>query len=141
MESVKVNTQAYIKIIDRESITLDHWKCWVQLRLHLRRCSVPHIHDPAVVKYHLNEFWDKNMWPPSSPSINPIDFAICSIFGSDVSVKSCSSVAALKNAASWSALDEEVVRRSCHSVPVVKSLWSRQKEVILQSYCCNILAA
>jgi sensor domain CHASE-containing protein len=45
-------------------------------------------------------------------------FANWSILESDVSANSYSSVTALKNAllASWSALDEEAVRRSCHSV-------------------------
>ena len=47
-----------------------------------------------------------------------MDFTIWSILESDVSVKSYSSVAALKHAllAPLSALDEEVVRRSRHSV-------------------------
>ena len=55
----------------------------------------------------------------SSPEISPMDFAIRSILESDNKATSYSSVAALKNArlsTSWSALDEEVVRRSCHSV-------------------------
>ena len=50
------------------------------------------------------------MWPPPSPDINPYHFAIWSILESDVSAKSYSSVAALKDAllASWSVLVELV---------------------------------
>ena len=36
-------------------------------------------------KDHFPGFWDKQMWPPSSPDINPMDFAIWSILESDVS--------------------------------------------------------
>ena len=47
-----------------------------------------------------------------------MDFATWSILESNVSVKSYSSVAATKIVllSSWSALDEEVVRRPCYSV-------------------------
>ena len=47
-----------------------------------------------------------------------------------------------KNAflASWSALDEQVIRRSCHSVTTPLELIVRQNEVISKSDCCNILA-
>ena len=50
--------------------------------------------------------------------INLMAFATWSILESDVLCKSYSRVAALKNAfvATWSALVEEVVHRSCHSV-------------------------
>ncbi|KAG1681763.1 UPF0669 protein [Nymphon striatum] len=63
-------------------------------------------------------FWDKNMWPSSSPDISPMDFAIKFILKSDILTKSYSSVVALKEAllASWSTFDEEVVHISCHSV-------------------------
>ena len=69
-------------------------------------------------KEHFQGFWDKNMWPPSSPDINPMDFSIWSILESDVSKISHSSVTALKQAlaTAWSNVDQETVRRSCLSV-------------------------
>ncbi|KAG1674330.1 PIN2/TERF1-interacting telomerase inhibitor 1 [Nymphon striatum] len=69
-------------------------------------------------KDHFSGFWDKNMWPSSSPVISPMDFAIWSILKSDILAKSYSSVAVLKEAllASWCTFDEEVVRILCHSV-------------------------
>ena len=58
-----------------------------------------------------------------------MDDAIWSILEGDVSAKSYSSVAALKSVllASWSALDEEVVRRSCHSVTSRSELMAKAK--------------
>ena len=77
-------------------------------------------------------FWDKNMWPPSSP--DPMDFAIWCIVKNDVPAKYCSSVVALKNTlfVSWSALDEEVVRRSCHSV-------TSSMELMVKAKRCNFI--
>ena len=71
-----------------------------------------------------------------------MDFAIWSIVESDVLAKSNSSVAALNYAllASWSALDEEVVRRSCHSVTSNLEFMGEAKGCYLKSYCFHILA-
>ena len=60
-------------------------------------------------KNHFSLFWNKNIWPPSSLDINTMEFTIWSILESDVSAKSYSSVADLKNSllASWSDLNEK----------------------------------
>ena len=67
---------------------------------------------------HFQGFWDKTMWPPSSPDINPMDFAIWSILESEVSTRSYPNLDSLKAAirSAWAKLDEEVVRHSCASV-------------------------
>ena len=80
---------------------------------------------------HFSWVWDKNMWSPSSPDIKPIYFAILAILESYVSYESYSSAAALKNVflVSWSTQSH-----------FAWGLLSRQKEVILNSDCCNILA-
>lgn len=67
---------------------------------------------------HFAGFWDKNVSPPSSPNINPMDYAIWSIIGTDVSKVYCSNVPDLKEAmvTAWADFDEEVVRRTCASV-------------------------
>ena len=65
------------------------------------------------------------MWPPSSPDINPMDFAVWSILEREVSKTSYNSVAALKQAlvAAWSSLPEETVQRSCQAVePRLKAM-------------------
>lgn len=67
---------------------------------------------------HFNKFWNKEIWPPSSPDINPMDFAIWSIIESEVSKISYSNLESLKKAITkaWSELHEDVVRKSCQSV-------------------------
>ena len=63
-------------------------------------------------------FRDKQMWTPSSPDINPMDFAIWSILERDVSTRyhpnSDLLTAVIQSA--WTKLDEKVVRRFCASV-------------------------
>ena len=63
-------------------------------------------------------FWQKKLWPPSSPDLNHMDFAIWSILES----KACSSnppnIGALKNRlkAFWSEISEETVHASSSQV-------------------------
>ena len=66
---------------------------------------------------HMTDFCDKDMWPPSSPNLNPMDFAIWSILETDVCATPHSSTANLKRTlqTAWSNLDESAVRRSCLS--------------------------
>ena len=118
-EGVKVNTQLYIKMLAENVlpwITKSFGNSYVFTQdgapSHTSNLTQQWCND------HFSGFWDKTVWPPSSPDINPMDFCIWSILESDVSAKSYTSVPALKDAllASWSALDEEVVRRSCDSV-------------------------
>lgn len=111
-EVVKVNTQVYIKMLDEKVLP------WITESFGNHAPSHTSNLTQQWCKDHFSGFWNKNVWPPLSPDINPMDFAIWSILESDVSAKSNSSVAALKNAllASWSAFDKEVVGRSCHSV-------------------------
>ena len=65
----------------------------------------------------MTDFCDKDMWPPSSPDLNPMDFAIWSILETDVCATPHSSTANLKRTlqTAWSNLDESAVRRSCLS--------------------------
>ena len=59
-------------------------------------------------------FWDKDMWPPSSPDLNPMDFTTWAILESEMCATPHSSIAALKLAleTAWSNFDEDTVRRS-----------------------------
>ena len=65
----------------------------------------------------MTDFCDKDMWPPSSPDLNPMDFAIRSILETDVCATPHSSTANLKRTlqTAWSNLYESAVRRSCLS--------------------------
>ena len=35
-------------------------------------------------KEHLSEFWEKEVWPPSSPDFNPLDYYVFSVCEVDV---------------------------------------------------------
>ena len=118
-EGVKVNTQVYLNLLR------DHALPWA-------RGSFPNGHvftqDGAPshtskltqqwCKSNFHGFWDKDMWPPSSPDLNPMDFAIWSILEADVCASPHSSTAVLKQAlkTAWSNMGEDTVRRSCLSV-------------------------
>ncbi|TMS32477.1 hypothetical protein L596_000307 [Steinernema carpocapsae] len=40
--------------------------------------------------------WDKNIWPPHSPDLNPLDFSVWSILGEKISGKRFETVKSLK---------------------------------------------
>ena len=64
-------------------------------------------------------FWLKELWPPSSPDLNPMDFATWSIGESRACSLNHSNIEALKNRlkACWEEISEETVRASCSQVP------------------------
>ena len=92
-------------------------------------------------KDHYSSFLHKNVWPPSSPDIKPINFAIWSILKNDVFAKSFPNIEALKDALRkfWAALDEILVKDSCFSVFIFLNSWLTEKEVILKFSCCYML--
>ena len=118
-EGVKVNKQVYPNLLRHHALP------WV-------RGSFPNgyifTHDGAPshtskltqqrCKSSFHEFWDKDMWPPSSPELNRMDFAIWSILEADVCATPHSSTAVLKQAlkTAWSNMGEDTVRRWCLSV-------------------------
>ena len=65
-------------------------------------------------KIHLKRFRGKDMLSPSSPNVNPMDFAIWSILERDVCATPHSSTADLKLVleTAWANLSEDVMRRS-----------------------------
>ena len=70
-------------------------------------------------KRNMTGFWPNELWSPSSPDLNPMNFALWSILES----KTCSSnhlnIGALNNKlkACWDEISEETVRASCSQLP------------------------
>ena len=64
-------------------------------------------------------FWQKELWPSSSPDLNPINFAIWSILESKACSSNQQNIGALKNRlkAYWDEILEETVLASCSQVP------------------------
>ena len=69
-------------------------------------------------KEHFKAFWPKDIWPPSSPDLNPMDFGIWSILEQKACKVSHSSVEVLKQklTESWDEIDFETVRATCAQV-------------------------
>ena len=63
-------------------------------------------------------FWPKELWPPSSPDLNPMDFRIWSILEQKSCPVSHSSVEVLKQklTKSWAEIDAETVHATCDQV-------------------------
>jgi len=63
-------------------------------------------------------FWSKELWPPSSPDLNPMDFGIWSILEQKACRVSHQSVEVLKKklTESWEEIDRETVRATCDQV-------------------------
>ena len=66
---------------------------------------------------HFSRFWSKEMWPPSSPDLNPLDFSVWSL----LEVKVCSvaqpSIDALKQSLQreWAKISQEELRASAEN--------------------------
>uniref|UniRef100_A0A3P8TI71 Paired domain-containing protein n=1 Tax=Amphiprion percula TaxID=161767 RepID=A0A3P8TI71_AMPPE len=98
-EGVKVNSQVYLQMLEEKVLP---WctNAFGNQYVFTQDGAPAHTSNitQAWCKQHFPGFWDKNMWPPSSPDINPMEFAIWSILERDVSRVSHSSVTALKTA-------------------------------------------
>ena len=72
----------------------------------------------AWCKDNFKSFWSKELWPPSSPDLNPMDFGIWSILEQKACTQSHSSVEALKQKLikSWDEIDVQTVRATCDQV-------------------------
>lgn len=66
------------------------------------------------LREQMPEFWSKELWPPSSPDLNPLDYAI------------------------WGHLESKINRTSHSSVKALKSVISREWKKISPSYISNV---
>lgn len=66
-----------------------------------------------------SSFLDKNLWPPSSPDINPLDFCLWSVLEDKACKKNYKNVDDLKRGlkAAWADLSIETVRAAVDAVP------------------------
>ena len=64
------------------------------------------------------DFWPKELWPPSSPDLNPMDFAIWSILESKACSSNHRSIESLmvKLKSCWDEISQETLRASCNQV-------------------------
>ena len=63
---------------------------------------------------NFQRFWPKTFWPPSSPDLNVMDFAIWGILARKACEKPHANVGSLKRSLKkWADLDQEPIRNSC----------------------------
>ena len=68
-------------------------------------------------KDNMAGFWGKHLWPPSSPDLNTMDFAIWTILESNLCSSSHQSVTSLKaKLHCWNKISPETTRASCTQV-------------------------
>ena len=69
------------------------------------------------MKRNLANYWPWTLWPPSSPCLNPLDYAIWGILEDKVGSSSHPSVDALKAKVKeeWAALTPAYIKKSCRS--------------------------
>ena len=73
---------------------------------------------PSISSHDFKSFWSKELGPPSSPNLNPMDFGISSILEQKTCSQLHSTVEALKLKLikSWEEIDGETVRATCDQV-------------------------
>ena len=66
----------------------------------------------AWCKENLPRFWSKDIWPPSSPDLNPMDYSIWSILQAKACASTHTSVNALKASLckAWDEIPQETIR-------------------------------
>ena len=69
------------------------------------------------MKRNLANYWPWTLWPPSSPCLNPLDYAVRGVLEDKVGATSHPSVDALKNKVKeeWAALSPAFIKKSCRS--------------------------
>ncbi|QQP50600.1 Uncharacterized protein FKW44_011649, partial [Caligus rogercresseyi] len=65
----------------------------------------------------MSDFWPANMWPSSSPDLNPLDFSVWSVLKGTTNETSHPNLKALQQAIreAWDDISEEYIRNSCAS--------------------------
>ena len=69
------------------------------------------------LKENLPDFWPKDLWPPNSPDLNPLDYSVWWHVESRACGKPHSNVTSLRAAISkvWKAMDEDYIISTCAS--------------------------
>uniref|UniRef100_A0A8R1ERI4 BAH domain-containing protein n=1 Tax=Caenorhabditis japonica TaxID=281687 RepID=A0A8R1ERI4_CAEJA len=71
----------------------------------------------AVLEAHFPGFLDKNLWPASSPDLNPMDFSVWGMLEGKIAGKVFATVDDLKAAleVAWASIDDGYLRRTVNS--------------------------
>jgi hypothetical protein len=82
----------------------------------------------AWLKENLRGFWDKDMWPPNSPDLNPLDFSIWAKVARDAGKTSHPNLEALEAAIrkAWRSMKADYIKLTCQKFrPRVEAVIAR----------------
>ena len=119
-EGVKINQHVYLNMLKKQLVP------WINATFKESGITLQQdgatSHTANLVQEWCNKnmagFWTKELWPPSSPDLNPMDFAIWSILESNACSSYHSSVTSLKAKLKhcWDQISPETIRASCNQV-------------------------
>ena len=119
-EGIKVSQHVYLKMLKEKLVP------WIDVTF--REDGITLQQDGATshtanlvqewCKENMAEFWPKELWPPSSPDLNPMDFVVWSILESKACSSNYSSIEALKAklCTCWDKISPETKCTSCNQV-------------------------
>ncbi|CAP24900.1 Protein CBG04119 [Caenorhabditis briggsae] len=120
--NVKINSDVYQKLV-----LMDVLRPWVTSHFGQQPFILQQDWAPshgskstkAVLDAHFPGYWGKDMWPASSPDLNPLDFSVWGYLEEKVMARSHPNVDSLKAALlkAWDDLDDDYLRRTVASVP------------------------
>ena len=115
-QGVKVNTNVYIDTILTPALQAakKHFK---DKPFIFQQDGAPSHTSKKTQKWcqdHFPGFWSKEVWPPSSPDLNPMDFCVWSVLEADACASSHVSVEALKSSLekAWAKMSKEILRKA-----------------------------
>ena len=115
-QGAKVNTNAYIETILTPALQAakKHFK---DKPFIFQQDGAPSHTSKKTQKWcqaHFPGFWSKEVWPPSSPDLNPMDFCVWSVLEADACASSHVSVEALKSSLekAWAKMPQETLRKA-----------------------------
>ena len=115
-QGAKVNTNAYIETILTPALQAvkKHFK---DKPFIFQQDGAPSHTSKKTQKWCQDDFpgfWSKEVWPPSSPDLNPMDFCVWSVLEADACASSHVSVEALKSSLekAWAKMPQETLRKA-----------------------------
>ena len=118
-EGMKVNTEVYIKLLASKVVP------WLKKNYPKGNYTFQQDGAPAHTSNRTQEwlatnmanFWPKDVWPPSSPDLNPLDYSVWSVLESRACKSPHNNVTTLKASIvrSWRSLSKQYIVDTCLS--------------------------
>jgi hypothetical protein len=118
-EGEKVNTEAYIGLLEANLLP---WlrKNYPAGNYVFQQDGAPAHTSNRTQKWladNLAQFWNKTLWPPSSPDLNPLDYSIWSVLESKACATSHANLDDLKASIvrAWRGLSKAYIVKTCQA--------------------------